>query len=421
MDIRENVEVFKIKSFIDMVADHEYVGVPLTGGWSRSGSGGDINKYDQFEVESWPLVQAYGLAAFGTGGFFTMKHRVLNVTPHLDTLFAHIDAHTLKRLVVDVVPTLQAHWTTAMQVLDVSRSRQRRGRLVEGVVADALITHYEFGRLRSAGAAAPGRGPRVLFGTRTNDQTLSASLEVAAADAGVGGSPALHFTMEAEDPGTGVRVARTYFLRTGFVPVLPSTATQLVDEDGADEDAVEEAAAAVASGVVDRAGGGGGGGVVESKGVDGGEGGAASDAAPAVVASPGAADAAFLRSVYALVQKALTQATAALGACEHLSDAGGACLDAAFEVFAPPETGEPLLPFEFPIGENLEVAVHVMDAAGNAVDPMAATSAKLRLLAYVFYRGWVGGWEVGGGGGEEGGGGGGGGHERARVWWCAIA
>ncbi len=28
------------------------------------------------EVEQWSLVQAYGLADLGTGGFFTMRHKV---------------------------------------------------------------------------------------------------------------------------------------------------------------------------------------------------------------------------------------------------------------------------------------------------------------------------------------------------------
>lgn len=95
-ELREEVELYKIKSFIDMVEGHEYVGVALTGGWSRDDKPKPPSTYDQFEVESWPLVQAFGIADFGTGGFFTMKHRVLNVSEHLSSIYSHIDAHVVK-------------------------------------------------------------------------------------------------------------------------------------------------------------------------------------------------------------------------------------------------------------------------------------------------------------------------------------
>lgn len=95
-ELREEVELYKIKSFIDMVDGHDYVGVALTGGWSRDDTAKPPTSYDQFEVESWPLVQAFGIADFGTGGFFTMKHRVLNVSQHLSSIYSHIDAHAVK-------------------------------------------------------------------------------------------------------------------------------------------------------------------------------------------------------------------------------------------------------------------------------------------------------------------------------------
>ena len=117
-----------------------------------------------------------------------------------------------------------------MQVLDVIRSRPRRLGIMEEVVADALVTHYEFGRLRSA--KLPGRGARVLFGVRTNDQKATAS-SARVGTCGIGGSPALHMTLEAEDPEHGLRVARTYFFRGGSVANLP-TPRRLVAEEATD-------------------------------------------------------------------------------------------------------------------------------------------------------------------------------------------
>lgn len=123
-----------------------------------------------------------------------------------------------------------------MQVLDVIRSRPRRLGIMEEVIADALVTHYEFGRLRSA--KLPGRGARVLFGTRTNDQKATAST-ARIGTSGIGGTSALHMTVEAEDPVQGVRVARTYFFRGGHVANLPKP-RRLVAQD--DNTPVSEAA-----------------------------------------------------------------------------------------------------------------------------------------------------------------------------------
>ena len=48
------------------------------------------------EVEKWPIVQAYGLEDMGTGGFFSMKHGVLNASPELLRVMGAVDAATVQ-------------------------------------------------------------------------------------------------------------------------------------------------------------------------------------------------------------------------------------------------------------------------------------------------------------------------------------
>jgi hypothetical protein len=92
-------EEFKIRSFLTMVDEFGTVGVPLS---LREGSA-DV---DEFEIEMWPLVQAYGLEEVGgKGGFFTMHHSVCDISCFLDAIFRQVDGQTLK--VMKVFPLEQ--------------------------------------------------------------------------------------------------------------------------------------------------------------------------------------------------------------------------------------------------------------------------------------------------------------------------
>uniref|UniRef100_A0AAX7SUE5 Uncharacterized protein n=1 Tax=Astatotilapia calliptera TaxID=8154 RepID=A0AAX7SUE5_ASTCA len=65
----EAAEEFKISSFVAMVQDCYHIGVPYS-------SQGQIQKFDMFMVEKWPLLQAFALEGIGGGSFFTMKYKV---------------------------------------------------------------------------------------------------------------------------------------------------------------------------------------------------------------------------------------------------------------------------------------------------------------------------------------------------------
>lgn len=82
-----------------------------------------------------------------------------------------------------------------------------------------VISYYEFGiirRLHKKEPIAPQRGARVLLGTRTSQHFAESSDDDCVQGSGpTKGGDALHFVIEAEDPASGFRVSRTYFLATG--------------------------------------------------------------------------------------------------------------------------------------------------------------------------------------------------------------
>ena len=127
------------------------------------------------EVEQWPVVQAFGLSDLHTGGFFTMKHAVHDVTPALHALWAHVDAQTLQSVLCASLAALHHHWRQFVQVFD-GRSVARRCNVSELQAVDPLYSWYEFGRIRFKEAVPASRTPKVRFGSRTN-LTVAATLE----------------------------------------------------------------------------------------------------------------------------------------------------------------------------------------------------------------------------------------------------
>ncbi len=65
--------------------------------------------------------------------------------------------------------------------------------------------------------------PRAAFGERSNDDALTPdSFALATANGGSGGGPAAtHLVVEAADPRSALRVARTYFFSRGAVSPDP--------------------------------------------------------------------------------------------------------------------------------------------------------------------------------------------------------
>lgn len=102
---RDEAERFKIWSFIKMIQSlsNKNVGIPLTP-TSKKPVG------SRYEVEKWPLIQAYGhegnhlrskfyfinIIDFKTGKFFTMEFQVHKLYHQLEKIYSNVDAQAIK-------------------------------------------------------------------------------------------------------------------------------------------------------------------------------------------------------------------------------------------------------------------------------------------------------------------------------------
>ncbi|CEG37962.1 uncharacterized protein PHALS_06007 [Plasmopara halstedii] len=224
MDQNEQEER-KINAFKNMVMEIKCIGVPF--GFDQYGG----NLQDPMVFEKWPLVQSYGLDGRDSRdkGFLTMNHQVVNISQEMMQVMAHLDTFSAKRLVKESQPFLAHHFDAFLQKLDHAESPDVRNAKSECELGENLLTSYEFGTMqyRARGLQiAPNRGSRVLFGVRTNALTEVSSSEAFLANSGARSDvPATHMVVQAEDPLTGVRFARTYFFSTGKV------CKQIFDDD----------------------------------------------------------------------------------------------------------------------------------------------------------------------------------------------
>ncbi|RQM27412.1 hypothetical protein B5M09_002552 [Aphanomyces astaci] len=219
-------ELTKIRAFRAMVEPHATIGIAL----HEPKSTGDVPT-----AEAWPLVQSFGLEdvhpSSAVKGFFSMHHTVVNCSMALMARLTDIDDFFARRLVEDAEPALAHHFGGLLAKLDHAETPAARGALTEADIADDVASFYDFGTIRHDARRlqrAPNRGATVHFGTRTSAEfsTATSSPTITSPQAGVHGQfPATHFTVVAEEPLTGIRVGRTYFVGTG------KCAARIVDPD----------------------------------------------------------------------------------------------------------------------------------------------------------------------------------------------
>ncbi|KAK1948509.1 Uncharacterized protein P3T76_000798 [Phytophthora citrophthora] len=215
----------KISAFKSMMTGIKCVGLPF--GLDQTG----VNLQDTMLTEKWPLVQSYGVeGGESTGkGFFTMNHRVVNVSREMMQIMAQLDSFSTKRVVQESQPFLAHHFDEFLLKLDHAESPEMRNAKSESDLGEDLLSFYEFGTMQYSTRGlqtAPNRGSRVLIGTRTSNYSEKSSSKAFLSNSGVKeGIPATHMVVQAEDPFTGVRFTRTYFLSSGKV------CQRVIDED----------------------------------------------------------------------------------------------------------------------------------------------------------------------------------------------
>ncbi|XP_077992587.1 dynein axonemal assembly factor 9-like [Glandiceps talaboti] len=215
-DDEEAAEEFKIYSFIEMVKDCSTIGIPYS-------ARGHPHPFDPFTVEKWPVVQAFALEGFGGGGFFTMKHEVVDVSEAVHHMYSVIDPVNLEVLVTEHVPLFERQWKSMLTNVDIEHP-SGLGKLVESTILEPLKSYYNHGHVSPMEGEMNIKQPFVLFGTQSNKSRLetarknSIAHDTVVSEAGIDGRYPTHMVCQAVSPRGPVTCSRTYFFSSGHIP-----------------------------------------------------------------------------------------------------------------------------------------------------------------------------------------------------------
>ncbi|KAL5020903.1 hypothetical protein ScPMuIL_000058, partial [Solemya velum] len=214
----EEAEEFKIHTFISLVEHCQTIGIPYS-------NSVNLQSFDKMVVEKWPIIQAYGLDEYGGGGFFTMKHKLTDMSKSLHSIYSLMDLVTLETLVTEHLVLFQRQWQTLVTTVDVEVGN---GDLTEKKVCEPLTSYYLHGRVGTCNTnqnSDDNRKPYVYFGM--NSKKIGTQSESGTDDilsTGLGGKPAKYMVCQAVTPKGPLSCSRTYFFnefRQPFEEVPP--------------------------------------------------------------------------------------------------------------------------------------------------------------------------------------------------------
>uniref|UniRef100_A0A3B4GPT4 Uncharacterized protein n=1 Tax=Pundamilia nyererei TaxID=303518 RepID=A0A3B4GPT4_9CICH len=215
----EAAEEFKISSFVAMVQDCYHIGVPYS-------SQGQIQKFDMFMVEKWPLLQAFALEGIGGGSFFTMKYKLMDMSENLWQVYNRLDPVSLDNLLTEDLVNFEKQWNGFFSGMDLE-SHLSILELSEAQAGEAFRSYYLHGLIsRKITDKSKCQQPYVLFGKHSALEDLenylfnfpSESHQVR--NTGPQGSAARHMILQCVAPKGPLACARTYFFGTTHNPYL---------------------------------------------------------------------------------------------------------------------------------------------------------------------------------------------------------
>ncbi|KAJ8389510.1 hypothetical protein AAFF_G00119000 [Aldrovandia affinis] len=215
----EAAEEFKISSFVDMVQDCLRIGVPYS-------SQGHVQKFDMFMVEKWPIIQAFALDGIGGGGFFTMKHKLIDMSEKLWKIYSRMDPVSLEILLTEDLVMFEKQWTSFYSSMDLE-SHSSILELSEAQAGEPFRSYFSHGLISShITDNSKSRQPFVLFGSHSSREDLQGYCFNFPSDGhqvrntGVRGTHAKHMLIQCVGPKAPLTCARTYFFGTTHIPYL---------------------------------------------------------------------------------------------------------------------------------------------------------------------------------------------------------
>ncbi|XP_075922037.1 dynein axonemal assembly factor 9 isoform X1 [Petromyzon marinus] len=226
-------EEFKITSFVNMVQDCKTVGVPYS-------AQGHPQKFDMFVMEKWPMIQAFALEGLGGGGFFTMKHELVDLSEDLWEVYSRLDPVSLESLITEELVLFEWQWKTFFSNFDIESPASILD-LSEAQVGEPFRSYFNHGMLSShipsKTSSSSRRQPLVLFGIRTGRQGMEEednnfsfpSESHLLRNTGPAASHARHMIIQCSNPKGPLSCARTYFFGSSHTPYMDNNNEQQMD------------------------------------------------------------------------------------------------------------------------------------------------------------------------------------------------
>lgn len=221
-DDEDKAEEFKILSFISMVEGCNCLGIP----YGEASPGDKLPPFDPFILEKWPLIQAFALEDFGCGGFFTMKHKAINITSELDKIYGLLDPLTVESIIIETLPLFDRHCKSVLKNVDTESDLSK---VTERSLSEPIVSYFAHGHIgdrETIKSSSEGCQPYVLLGTHSSKQNIKSAAKqsllnnnTTMANSGVDGRAARHMVCFAMEPKGTITCARTYFLENGFLPL----------------------------------------------------------------------------------------------------------------------------------------------------------------------------------------------------------
>lgn len=210
------------KMLVEAVPLGENLGIPIPIGYT-----------DVYDIEHWPLLQAFAMDEVLPGvsaGFLTSRNSVIDITEKMDNLFQCVDNYVVNHAIYTMVHTVLPHARQFLDQMGVSLCGVLSGawdvapgainstapRNAE-VTAEDLLGPFEllfqFGSMHTNFSVNPILRPIILFGVDTSHIGRPSDAFDWTQHTASHGS--LHCVVEACEPSTGIRWCRSYLLHRG--------------------------------------------------------------------------------------------------------------------------------------------------------------------------------------------------------------
>lgn len=170
VDNEEKAEEFKILSFISMVEGCNCLGIP----YGVPTPGDQQPCFDPFVLEKWPLIQAFALEGFGSGGFFTMKYKVSDVTQELEQIYGLLDPVSVETLIKETLPLFERHCKSILTNVD-AESPTELLKVTESSLSEPIVSYFTHGHIvdrSSDKSSLEGSQPFVLLGAHSTRKNM---------------------------------------------------------------------------------------------------------------------------------------------------------------------------------------------------------------------------------------------------------